>query len=1001
MIPILYDSYELAFTSNGLGRLADCVSCTVTEERNGIYECEFQYPVTGEMYSQIKEGRIIGVTHDDAKDIQPFDIYARSAPLDGVVTFYAHHISYRLSNVILKPFTATTCAQTMAKLQSSTYNSNIFTFWTDKSVTANFEQKVPDSVRAVLAGKEGSVLDVYGTGEYEFDKLAVKLHLNRGNDNGVSIRYGVNLTDLTHDYDQSGTYSAVAPYWVNKDDGSVVSLPGGYVISSEVTAIQEPWTTGDGEIMTTGDGDPIYFNAPKIIPVPMDLSDAFEEEPTVAQLQTEALRRLNNSEAWLPDENIKVSFVNLADTEEYASMSALQRVKLCDKVSVYCGPLGVSAAKMQVIRVVYNVLDNRYDEIELGKAKLSFAETILAKVDDNINKATEDLVSHSKLQEAVDNATNMITGATNSHVKFVYDANGGLQEILVMDTEDINTAVNIWRWNSGGLGFSSNGYAGPYSTAMTADGAIVADMITTGVLNADLIQAGVLDGELVQAKLLQIIDAVGNVIASFNDTITMGRSGQSRALIDFNSFELVDKSNNQYFYVGDLRNSSGYVETTETFTGDGTKTVFYLSFNYKSENTTSVTINGVESTSWSISYYFSRSIITFNSAPSDGAEIVVSYGATNALYALTFGNRSGAVGLYSAAIGQNVTADGQYSCAIGRETIASGEYSHSEGSSTKALGAGSHAEGYSTKASGGDSHAEGIRTEASGSSSHAEGHETVAGGNYSHTEGDNTEASGSDCHAEGHYSNASGHYSHAEGYYTTASGQASHAEGRYSTASGVGGHAEGDGCQALGDYSHAEGYNTKAYGDYYGDHAEGKDTEAKGGYYGPAHAEGGNTKATGSCAHAEGYDTLASSDYQHVFGRYNVEDTAGTYIEIVGNRKAGTSGGRKNARTLDWSGNEWIAGTLTQASDSRLKEESGEIPDVSTIRARRFKWNDQKGTHDDDDHIGYFAQDVEQVAPYLVHEDAMGYKSLDYIGFLCAKVESLERRIAELEKGRE
>lgn len=131
-----------------------------------------------------------------------------------------------------------------------------------------------------------------------------------------------------------------------------------------------------------------------------------------------------------------------------------------------------------------------------------------------------------------------------------------------------------------------------------------------------------------------------------------------------------------------------------------------------------------------------------------------------------------------------------------------------------------------------------------------------------------------------------------------------------------------------------------------------------------------------------------------------MEDTgggySGIYAEIIGN---GTNdSNRSNARTLTQTGNEWIAGTLTQASDSRLKEESGEIPDLSTIRARRFKWNDKKGTHDDLDHIGYFAQDVEKIAPYLVQEDAMGYKSLDYNGVMVAKIASLEKRVAELER---
>ena len=92
MIPILYESTETAFASNGLGRLRDMISCVVTEERNGIYELDFEYPMTAEDFDQIKIGRIIGVTHDESDDIQPFDIVSHERPIEGVVTFHAVHI---------------------------------------------------------------------------------------------------------------------------------------------------------------------------------------------------------------------------------------------------------------------------------------------------------------------------------------------------------------------------------------------------------------------------------------------------------------------------------------------------------------------------------------------------------------------------------------------------------------------------------------------------------------------------------------------------------------------------------------------------------------------------------------------------------------------------------------------------------------------------------------------------------------------------------------------
>ena len=517
MIPILYDKGETRFDSNGLGRLADCLSCTVTEERNGIYECKFSYPVSGEMYEQIQEGRILGVIHDDVKDIQPFDIYARSAPINGKVTFYAHHISYRLGNIILKPMTASTCAAAFAAIPNNTYTGCPFTFWTDKAATATWKNEVPSAVRAVLGGQQGSILDVYGKGEYEWDKWAVKLYASRGVDNGVAIRYGVNLVDLKQDVDISGTYTAVVPFWRSIDDGTVVTLDEGYV---KVNAPQlVPWTDNNGVEITDNNGQVIYANVEDsgtmLKATPLDLSDAFEEQPTQAQLRAEAVRRLNSSEAWLPSENLTVKFVDLSHTEEYSAVAALQRVQLCDRVSVYCGPLGVSAVKMQVIRVVFDVLLERYSEIELGKPRTTFVQAIT----DTIEKATGDLPTVSTMRQAIDNATRQITGANGGHVRFVYDANGDPQEILIMDTEDVATAVKVWRWNNNGLGFSSHGYGGPYALAMTADGQIVADLITAGKMSANVIEGGTLTlgGANNHSGDLKIYDSNGNIIGSWSN----------------------------------------------------------------------------------------------------------------------------------------------------------------------------------------------------------------------------------------------------------------------------------------------------------------------------------------------------------------------------------------------------------------------------------------------------------------------------------------------------
>lgn len=492
MIPILYEKGETAFTSNGQCRLVDCLSCLVTEERNGIYECEFSYPVTGRGYSKITLGSIIYTTHDDTRTPQPFDIYKRTASIDGVVTFYARHIAYRLANVILKPFTASSCAQTMGLLAANSLTANPFTFWTDKQVASTFKLTYPRSVWDILGGSAGSILDVYGKGTYEFDRFTVKLHLNRGRQTDVSIRYGRDLTELEHTRDQDGLHNSVVPFWRDEESGTVVTVPGWFV-TAPGTYLVEYLTTEELDVVVDENSVPIEVHTKTGDTVSvMDLSEAFEEEPTVEQLRQKALSRLTNNKSWEPDENLTVNFTQLWQTSEYENVAALQRVSLCDTVNVVFPEIGLTAEHVQIVKVVYDSLLDRYDSMELGQPSVTLAGLIKQDVERSI---LEQVPSTSAMERAIDAATQLITGGTGGHVVIASDANGKPNEILIMDTDSVDTAVKVLRINMNGIGFSSTGYAGPFTTAWTLDGGFVADFITSGTIRANLIKAGVLSDE--------------------------------------------------------------------------------------------------------------------------------------------------------------------------------------------------------------------------------------------------------------------------------------------------------------------------------------------------------------------------------------------------------------------------------------------------------------------------------------------------------------------------
>ena len=347
MIPILYESNETEFRSNGLGRLRDCIDCVVTEERNGIYECDFTYPINGSNYDRIKLGRIIAVEHDDTNDVQPFDIVSCTRPIDGKVTFHATHISYRMSKMVANGSNINSLSSAFNMLKNAS-PSNPFTYESDQpdsGYMAAADGK-PKTVRQFLGGVEGSILDTY-RGEYEWDKFRVILHSNRGTAKDFTIRYGVDLTDYNEELDYSESYSSVIPYWT----GSDVT-----VVGSKVTATGASYN-GRDEC------------------VPLDLSDKFESQPTTAQLQTYAQSYVNSSNALLPKQNITVKFVRLTDSIEYQALTNLFKCQLCDTIKV-AFPRYNMTGRFKIVKTVYDVLQERFTEMELGTLSTTLAEAL-------------------------------------------------------------------------------------------------------------------------------------------------------------------------------------------------------------------------------------------------------------------------------------------------------------------------------------------------------------------------------------------------------------------------------------------------------------------------------------------------------------------------------------------------------------------------------------------------------------------------------------------------
>ena len=490
MMPILFPADAASFETQGLGALTEAISCEIIEAINGEYELAMTYPASGRRYADIKNRCIIYAKPDPYRGGQPFRIYRITKPMNGVVAVYARHISYDLSGVPVLPFEASNAPAAMQGLGEHAAIQSPFTFSSTVEGSGSFTVAVPVSTRAAIGDGDGSILSVFG-GELEWDGFTVRLLARRGQDTGVRIAYGKNLTGIEQDENIQNMLTGIIGYWADSESGTVVTSP----------VVKAPGTYDFDRIGA------------------VDFSSDFDEQPTADALAQKASEYIEANGIGVPEVSISVSWVQL---EQYAGgegLSLLERVTLGDTVTVEFPALGVDATA-RVVKTVYDALRDRYTSADIGSIQANIADTIAGQQQEIQKRPTT-----SAMQQAVNNATNWITGTNGGYVVFQRNAEGQPYEILIMDQPTIDTATKVWRWNNGGLGYSSNGYNGPYTTAITQDGAIVADFITAGTMSANIISGGALQSQ--NGYLVIDLNTGAFSIGDFGNKMTLNDFGMT------------------------------------------------------------------------------------------------------------------------------------------------------------------------------------------------------------------------------------------------------------------------------------------------------------------------------------------------------------------------------------------------------------------------------------------------------------------------------------------
>ena len=448
-------------TSNGLGQIQP-LTCVVTEELNGIYELDFTVNVNDKHYNDLKNSGLVKVTVGDGSE-QIFRIYKIDEPINMISSVHCQHITYDLSKVVVKPFTATGAVNIKNQLVSNMLGSYPFSTWTDiTNTTSTFTNDIPRYFRECLGGYEGSVLDVLRP-EYEWDNLTVKLHARRGADNGVRISYGKNIIDYSQEQNNENVYDGVY----------------GYAVVDEVTY------KADSYFNKTGATYPRILN--------VDFSSDYEsgQVPSSAELLQKATTYAQNNSIEVPSINIKIDFIPLWQTEEYKNILPLERVSLGDTVHVYFDKLNVEASS-RVIKTQWNVLTNKYDSIELGDAKANL-NTIIS---DSISTAVDDAVSQldidtSYIESKLNNITSLIANGLGLRVST--DSQG---RIILHNEETIANSQYQYMITSQGF-VMSNDYGQTWNSGWTTSGDAVVNSLATIVLNALEIHGSTITGSII------------------------------------------------------------------------------------------------------------------------------------------------------------------------------------------------------------------------------------------------------------------------------------------------------------------------------------------------------------------------------------------------------------------------------------------------------------------------------------------------------------------------
>lgn len=478
MIPVIFKPGEKDFSTNGLGRLVDATRCEITEEANGKYELEMDYPAISRFSDYFENGYQIKAKPNDLEEYHIFEIKQTfKDTFTNSIVIYAQSRTYKLGNRQVRLVTVDNRngAEAMKLIEQNMDEPCDIKLYSDINTASSttFEAR---NVLNCIAGEQGSLLQYWG-GEIKREPFKLSLLRRRGRDNVGTVRYGKDLKGLTIKFDWQSIVTKVLPFAELQSgaDGTSQRIYGNAVKSEYISKYPDVYAQY------------IQFTEDQGVKDIASLNKVASKYFTTLYPGSDK-----------PKVSIELEIEKLTDSEEAKEFAKMRNYNLFDTFTVYHKLYDIDI-QTKVTGIVYDALAEKTIKITAGDIQVAFYK----QQSQDFQEAIKTLTKKEYMSDFVDYITDLINGVEGGSIR-QYPKNRPNTHYY-LDTESTDTAKDVIAINHKGIGFSRTGWKGPFKNAWGIN----------GVLNADFIGAGKIKSNIFETSF----NSCGDILRMVNGTL--------------------------------------------------------------------------------------------------------------------------------------------------------------------------------------------------------------------------------------------------------------------------------------------------------------------------------------------------------------------------------------------------------------------------------------------------------------------------------------------------